>query len=109
MATFEEALAGMRKGEKWRRPAWHSDVYITIHQLQLQYNSLENDSLLASDWEKVTDCRTFKQAFSRALKGYAQRRASRKYTVRAERYCAGRVTFTALSLDDIDATDWEDA
>ena len=60
MAMFEEALAGMRKGEKWRRTTWVSSLFIRIIDgLITDENgygvSTSTFSVNADDWQRYTE------------------------------------------------------
>lgn len=58
MANFEEALAGMRRGEKWRRKGWVSREFwrcrageIWSGVSEFRVISFTQDSILGQDWE----------------------------------------------------------
>lgn len=79
MANFEEALAGMRRGEKWRREGWGSrefwrcragEVWSGVSEFRVI--SFTQDSILGQDWEPYQEPKrslSFDEAVERLQRG----------------------------------------
>lgn len=64
MANFETALAGMRRGEKWRMAGWDSENYCTFGSLA-GGGVIDPELLQADDWERYEEPKkslTFEEA-----------------------------------------------
>lgn len=110
MALFEEALAGMRKGEKWRRASWVNTDAILMEGLAR--GGVPGSWILGDDWERVLEPRTFEEACERALSGVPQRRRNRAYChLVGDKVNPGVINVGGglIHIEDITATDWEDA
>lgn len=113
MANFEEALAGMRRGEKWRRKGWGSREFwrcrageIWSGVSEFRVISFTQDSILGQDWERYEELKRnlsfdeavkCKQVMIIAPDGYFNGNSRTRHMVKMSGWTAAEISLLDLA------------